>query len=133
MLRRAAQAPCLRAPLSSNVRAQRPVPDSCQLNLGLARVGCDFNARGLSEEAEDTCFYSFSRSQVDLLPSLIGSRVVLFDFDSKTEVTACEALVESYRTGWRGEPEQSFWFCGVRARPVEGTWYWGPVPWQHAL
>jgi hypothetical protein len=101
------------------------------LDVNLPRIGCDFNAFGLSEEQEDRCFYSFDRTQLDLLRSLVGARVVLFAFDAESEITACEAVVEPWRSGWRGEPQKTFWFCGFRARPVEGTWYIGSVPWRH--
>jgi hypothetical protein len=98
-------------------------------DLQLPRLRCDFNTRALSEEPDDECFYSLDRAEVARLPDLIGQRLVLFDLDSEEEVTACEAILEPYRVGWRGEPEKSFWFCGVRARPIEGSWYWGKTPW----
>ena len=104
-------------------------PSQQPLNLQKPRFRCDFNARGLSDEPDDDCFYSFDRSEVARLPEVVGQRVVLFDFDSDHEITACEAVIEAYRTGWRGEPNASFWFSGFRARPVEGTWYWGRAPW----
>ena len=63
------------------------------------------------------------------LSALVGARVVLYAYDSESEVTACEAVIETCRSGWRGEPEKSFWYCGFRARPVEGSWYNGPTPW----
>ncbi len=87
----------------------------------LVPIGCDFNAFGLSDEPNDNCYYSFDRQHVSLLSDLIGKRVLLYSPDSDSEVTYCEAVVEGYRQGWRGEPERSFWFCGFRARPVEGA------------
>jgi hypothetical protein len=96
---------------------------------GLQRIGCDFNAFSLSEERGDSCFYAFEREYIGGLASLVGSRVLLFAHDSPSEITACEAVIEPYRSGWRGEPNQSFWYCGFRARPVEGTWYSGPALW----
>jgi hypothetical protein len=100
------------------------------LNLKLQRIECDFNAVGLSDEPNDNCFYSFNREHVAQLAALVGARAVLYSYDSHTEVTACEALIETCRSGWRGEPECSFFFCGFRARPIEGSWYSGPVPWN---
>jgi hypothetical protein len=54
---------------------------------------------------------------------MIGVKVILFSPDTETKATACEAVIERYREGWSGEPEKSFWFCGVRARPVEESWF----------
>lgn len=103
--------------------------DAHQFSVHLPRIGCDFNAFGLGEQSGNVSYYySFNRTQVELLHSLVGRRVVLFSHDTETEVTACEAQIENYRLGWRGAPERSFWFCGFRARAIEGTWYWGPMP-----
>jgi hypothetical protein len=102
---------------------------SNKISPELQRIGCDFNAIGLSGEPNDNCFYSFEREQVSSLPALVGLRVVLFSLDSPSEVTACEAVIEPYRNGWRGEPMKSFWYCGFRARPVNGSWYNGLAPW----
>lgn len=85
-------------------------------------IECDFNAFGLSDEPEDNCFYSFDRQRVAELVSLIGAKVILFSPDTDTTSTACEAIIEPYREGWRGEPGKSIQFCGVRARPVAGSW-----------
>jgi hypothetical protein len=100
------------------------------LDLQMPRLRCDFNARALSDEPDDECFYSFDRAEVSRLPDLVGMKVVLFDLDSDEEITACEAVVEVYRTGWRGEADASFWFCGFRARPIDASWYWGRRPWN---
>lgn len=106
------------------------MPQGQPLNLALQRIECDFNAFGLSDESHDNCFYSFNREDVPLLASLVGGRVVLYAHDSESEITACEALVEACSSGWQGEPESSFFFCGFRARPIEGSWYNGPAQWQ---
>jgi hypothetical protein len=100
------------------------------LNWSLPRIGCDFNAFGLSDENDDTCFYSFDRSQINILPALTGATIILFDYDSEAEIVACEAILERFRTGWREEPEHSFWYCGFRARPVKNAWYWGKIQWE---
>ena len=104
--------------------------DDHLLDLALPRIGCDFNAHSLSQEPDDTCYYSFDREQVSQLSELVGSRVVLFDYDSQTEIVGCEAIIETFETGWRGEIGHSFWYCGFRARPIDKTWYWGPIPWS---
>ncbi|WP_158239301.1 hypothetical protein [Uliginosibacterium sp. TH139] len=103
------------------------MPQDGFLAPDLQRIECDFNAVGLSDEPNDNCFYSFHREQVVLLNALIGAKVILYAHDSPSEITACEAWIEVYRSGWQGEPDQSFMFCGFRARPIEGSWFSGAV------
>jgi hypothetical protein len=99
------------------------------LDLSLPKIECDFNAVGLGDEDKDgRCFYSFFRRDLPLLKA--GARCILYSFDTQDEITACEALIEPYRTGWRGEAGNSFYFCGFRGRPFEDTWYWGVIPWD---
>jgi hypothetical protein len=100
------------------------------LDTSLPRIGCDFNACGLSDEPNDACYYSFDRKEIDVLKSMFGRRVLLYSYDSKTDIAACEAVVEPYIEGWLGGKEGSVWLCGVRARPIAATWYYGVVPWN---
>ena len=97
------------------------------LDLSLPRIECDFNTMGLGGEERNDCIYSFSRSMVPMLR--VGITCILYSFDTDSEITACEAVIEPYKIGWKGDSGASFYFCGFRARPLEDTWYWGPIPW----
>ena len=99
-------------------------------NTALPRIGCDFNARGLSDEPNDTCYYSFDKRDVEKLKSMQGRRVLLYSYDTDTDVTTCEAVVEPHVEGWLAGKKGSVWLCGARARPIEETWYQGPTPWN---
>jgi hypothetical protein len=98
------------------------------LDLSMRRIRCDFNARGLGPEPDDSCFYSFDRDAVHDLDELVGKIVILYDFDSKNEVSACEATIERFET--ESSPVRNqVWFSGYRARPRADSWYWGITPW----
>lgn len=95
------------------------------LDLSLMKIECDFNSMGIGG---DDCIYDFYRRELHKLR--VGARCILYSFDSETEITACEAAIESFIHGWKGMPGDSFFFCGYRARPFENTWYWGIIPWE---
>lgn len=83
----------------------------------IAKIWCDFNARGLSQEADDNCFYSFDRDSFKALPPANGMQIFIWDYSDEDEIIGYVAVLEQYvncRSGWRARPIESTWFRGSK-------------------
>jgi len=93
-------------------------------DLSIPQLWCDFNAWGLSGEANDNCYYSLHREELGRIGSPSGARVFIYDDDiaddGQPEVFGCVAVLEP--VSFRGKAH-------IRARPVAGPWYRGPKFW----
>jgi hypothetical protein len=79
------------------------------------KIWCDFNACGLSGEADDFCFYSFDRHIFYELPPETGLRVFIWDYSDEEEIIAFEATLEPFPdhvTGWRARPDEEKFYRG---------------------
>jgi len=74
------------------------------------KLWCDLNARGLSGEPGDDCFYALHREQLAALQPTVGMRIFIWDWSDSELFVGLEALLERFDDGWR-------------ARPVDETWY----------
>lgn len=76
------------------------------------RVWCDFNSGD-----QDGCYWVLAREDLAAAGPVVGARVLLWDWDDEPlEVLAQVAVLETWNGSW----------C---ARPVDDTFYSGPVPW----
>ena len=83
----------------------------------------DYNAVGLSDEANDNCIYSLHRETLKTLNVVEGMELFVFDDDTnengQPEVFGYVCILEKVE-----------WFAGEwRARPMKDTWYRGPKTW----
>ncbi|MGB0835632.1 MAG: hypothetical protein ACPGR2_14055 [Psychrobium sp.] len=81
----------------------------------------DYNAVGLSGEANDDCIYSLHRDELSRLGAEEGKVFFVYDDDlddnDQPEVFGyvCKLeIIEGYISSWRARPDKSTWYRGPK-------------------
>lgn len=80
-------------------------------------IWCDFNARALSNEHDDNCFYSFDRQPFEGLDREEGLRIFIWDDYDDGVILGYVATLEKYPnhvSGWRARPDEQTLYRGEK-------------------